>query len=54
MARFPGATWRPINPAFLPATNGQQRRKARHPHTGTNGKPDGICGAKSWAQLLGL
>lgn len=25
-----------------------------HPDTGTNGQPDGSCGPKSWAKLLGL
>jgi peptidoglycan hydrolase-like protein with peptidoglycan-binding domain len=44
-----------IDGDYGPGTDGGFRDfQARHPHTGTNGKPDGICGAKSWAALLGL
>lgn len=28
--------------------------QSSHPATGTNGRPDGICGVKSWSALLGV
>ena len=44
-----------IDGDFGPATDrGFRAFQANHPHTGTNGKPDGSCGPKSWSALLGV
>lgn len=44
-----------IDGSFGPATDrGFRAFQANHPETGTNGKPDGSCGPKSWSKLLGV
>lgn len=44
-----------IDGDFGPSTDaGFRAFQTRHPQTGTNGKPDGSCGPRSWATLLGL
>lgn len=44
-----------IDGSFGPATDAAVRAfQTRHPDTGTNGKPDGHVGPKTWSRLLGV